>query len=172
MVPVKAAIDQQEKCECAIMQQNLKQELESKEVMFEMQLDSASNYMQTKISNFEEDLAQSREKIAELEKKNRLMKRKLAKEQEKMRYLEKKLVSATTEHTLYGRSLSEADTRVITCVSEEEEVEETAHPLQTTSSAPCLTRSQDPIQCKIFEPLNNRCIGSSHCFRGDPLKYY
>jgi hypothetical protein len=59
--------------------------------MFEMQLDSASNYMENKISRFEDNLAQYRDKIAVLEKEKRALQQKLTDQAEKMKSLEEKL---------------------------------------------------------------------------------
>ena len=123
---LKAALDQQEVCERAITRQQnqwlrqrlesahmdeyvLKQELEStkqelnNEKSFnELQLDSASNYLQCKVTTFEGDLAQSRERISELEKENRDMHERLesqrktiAEKKDKLSHLQTKLESGS-----------------------------------------------------------------------------
>ena len=136
VVPLKAATDQQEVYERAVIQQNnqeLERELKSardQECMFEMQLDSASNYMESKISRFEDNLAQYRDRIGVLEEKNRALKQKLQEQSEKMKSLEAKLKNLT----------------------ESEIEEDTDHQLLITSTPRSLSLppSQDSAFCKEF----------------------
>lgn len=114
MVPVKATTEQQENYERAIVQKHMKQEMESNQYMFEMQLDSASNYMQTKISNFEGELAQSRQQIADLKSKKTALEKKLANEKKKV----DKLIAQLQQKKRLNEPAA-----LITCVSEEEEVD-------------------------------------------------
>ena len=100
MIPLKNAIDQQEMCERAIIQQNkkeLEQKLESareQELMFEMQLDSASNYMESKQLDFESTVTQYKEKISVLEEEKHEMQQELARQAERIKALEAMLENA------------------------------------------------------------------------------
>ena len=134
VIPMKATTDQQEMFERVIIQQNkeeLEQELESaraQEFMFEMQLDSASNYMESKISRFESTIAQYRDKVATLEKENQVLQQKLTDQAEKMKSLEEKLKS----------------------VNERVATEDTDYHLQTTTAPPsvAMPAPQDSDLCE------------------------
>ena len=160
---LKAAMDQQEMCERAIIQEQnrqLKRELESArrdESFFEMQLDSASNYMQSKITRFEGNLEQSKEKISELEQENQEMRQKLgkqgrtiAKQNDKLRYLETKLASSSRRRASSQSTLSDiaedVDTSITSVDGEEGEGEAGEVILMNTSSV----SMQDSPECKNF----------------------
>ena len=161
---LKAAMDQQEMCERAIIQEQnrqLKRELESArrdESFFEMQLDSASNYMQSKITTFEGNLEQSREKISELERENQEMRQRLmgkqgrtiAKQNDKLRYLETKLASGSSRRASSQSTLSDiaedVDTSITSVDGEEGEGEAGEVILMNTSSV----SMQDSPECKNF----------------------
>ena len=63
--------------------QLLQQKLETQQMENEMMLDSALNYMESKITKYEGDLAQSKERNSELERKNQEIRERLAKEKRK-----------------------------------------------------------------------------------------
>lgn len=161
---LKAAMDQQEMCERVIIQEQnrqLKRELESArrdESFFEMQLDSASNYMQSKITTFEGNLEQSREKISELERENQEMRHRLgkqgrtiAKQNDKLRYLETKLASSSSRRASSQSTLSDIAEDVdtsITSVDGEEGEEQTGEVILMNTSSVSM---QDSPECKNYK---------------------
>ena len=146
MFPVKAT-EQQEKCERAIMQQHMKQEIESNQYASDMLIDSASNYMQTKRSQFEGELAQSRQQIADLKREKESLAQKLANEKEKVKYIEKKLNAPQTEDLSKSHSI----------IMEEEEVDqdERAQELQASNS------SHSPTS-RLSKKAGTQCINTFH----------
>lgn len=140
-VPIKATTEQQEKRERVIMQQQM-QEMESNKIMFEMQLDSASNYIETKISNFKGELDQCQQQIRDLKQENRKLAKKLEDEKRKFKLAKKKLMSQTkvfrSESVPVTSKEMANDDSIISCVSEEEEAdlnEEKYHHMEATDSS-------------------------------------
>ena len=203
MSPLKAAIDQQELCERVIIQQHnrqLKQELESTRrdgyamknalestrndgYFYEMLLDSASNYLDTKITTFEENLTQSRGVIGRLQKENGELKRKLAKKTEKMRYLETKLSSQSLdsriEDSLSHEDITTAnnnnDSQIMFSIPEGKEEEDFGELQRPTCSTP-QPPLQDPHTCmKLYMIFLNvpicvcmyMCMTQGHLFKQD-----
>ena len=128
---MKADIDLQEQCRCAIILQQkraLEHELESardQEAMSEMQLDSAAQYMESKSMEFEEELFQYKQEIARLKSMNRQMLNKLLKQTKMRPSLEKEVKSANAEVDIAQPTLS----RVLDTTQIESSIENVKQPV-------------------------------------------
>ena len=152
-----------------LLQQKL--EAEQKEESFnKMMLDSASNYMQSKITKYEGDLAQSKERNSELERKNQEIRERLAKEKCKTARQEKKSKSLKKKLLRHSSKVRRGSSPSIVC--DIEDIEEDQNSILLTSTdrlkgeeegaeksiqgvvRSVSLQSQDvPTECKKFAPM-------------------